>query len=60
MNHFVGKANDSADQHDGKADQALTKVGDQVDERTDGKQSEKIDNDVDTAQQRTGAGDTAS
>jgi 4-alpha-glucanotransferase len=55
---FLDKAKEFADKHDDKVDQALEKVGEQVDKRTDGKYSDKIDKGVDEAQRRTGEGDT--
>jgi hypothetical protein len=58
MNSFTDKAKDVADQHDDKVDQAVGKVGDKVDDRTDGKYTEQIDKGTDYAQQHTGHGDT--
>jgi hypothetical protein len=55
---FLDKAKEFADKHDKHVDQALEKVGEQIDQRTGGKYSEHIDKGVDQAQQRTGAGDT--
>ncbi|MEU4156826.1 antitoxin [Actinoplanes sp. NPDC026670] len=58
MSDFLSRAKSFADQHDEKVDQALEKVGDQIDERTGNKYSEHIDRGVDEAQRRTGEGDT--
>jgi hypothetical protein len=55
---FLDKAKDFADDHDKQVDQGLEKAGDQVDQRTGSKYSDKIDQGVDQAQQRTGTGDT--
>jgi hypothetical protein len=55
---FLDKAKDFIDQHDEQVDQALEKIGDQVDERTGHKYSSQIDKGVDEAQKRTGEGDT--
>jgi hypothetical protein len=55
----MDKAKDFADDHDKQVDQGLDKAGDQVDQRTGSKYSDKIDQGVDQAQQRTGAGDTS-
>ena len=55
---FLDKAKDFLDEHDKQVDQALEKIGDEVDKRTDHKYSDKIDKGVDEAQKRTGAGDT--
>jgi hypothetical protein len=46
-----------ADQHDDKVDQALDRVGDEVDKRTGHRYSDKIDRGVDMAQERTGGSD---
>jgi hypothetical protein len=55
---FIDKMKDLADQHDDKVDQALEKLGDEVDKRTDHKYSGHIDKAVNMAQERTGDGDT--
>ncbi|GAA4609317.1 hypothetical protein BJY16_007268 [Actinoplanes octamycinicus] len=55
---FLDKAKDFIDKHDEQVDQALEKVGDQIDNRTGGKYRQHIDKAVDEAQRRTGAGDT--
>jgi hypothetical protein len=55
---FLDKAKDFVDKHDEQVDQALEKIGDQVDERTGHKYSSQIDKGVDEAQKRTGDGDT--
>jgi antitoxin protein of toxin-antitoxin system len=56
---FLDKAKDFIDKHDEQVDQALEKIGDEVDKRTDHKYTDKIDKGVNEAQKRTGAGDTA-
>jgi hypothetical protein len=56
----MDKAKDVADKHDDKVDQGIERAGDQVDQRTGGKHGEHVDKAVDTAQQRTGSGDTSS
>ena len=55
---FLDKAKEMLDKHDDKVDQALEKIGDQVDKRTGHKYTSQIDKGVDEAQKRTGAGDT--
>jgi hypothetical protein len=55
---FLDKAKDFLDKHDEQVDQALEKIGDEVDKRTDHKYSGQIDKGVDEAQKRTGEGDT--
>lgn len=55
---FLDKAKDFLDKHDKQVDQALEKVGDEVDKRTDHKYTGQIDKAVDEAQKRTGEGDT--
>jgi MT0933-like antitoxin protein len=55
---FLDKAKDLLAKHDDKVDQALDKIGDEVDKRTDHKYTSQIDKGVDEAQKRTGAGDT--
>ena len=55
---FLDKAKEFADKHDKQVDQALEKIGDEVDKRTHHKYSEQIDKGVDEAQRRTGEGDT--
>ena len=55
---FLDKAKDFADDHDKQVDQGLDKVGDQLDDRTGNKYTSQIDQGVDQAQERTGAGDT--
>jgi flagellar hook-associated protein FlgK len=55
---FLDKAKDLIDKHDEQVDQALEKIGDQVDQRTGNKYSSQIDKGVDEAQKRTGDGDT--
>jgi MT0933-like antitoxin protein len=56
---FLDRAKDFLNQHDDKVDQALEKIGDQVDERSGNKYTEHIDKAVQAAQERTGDGDTA-
>jgi flagellar hook-associated protein FlgK len=55
---FLDKAKDFLDKHDEQVDQALEKVGEQVDKRTDHKYTAQIGKGVDEAQKRTGDGDT--
>ena len=55
---FVDKAKDFLDKHDKQVDQALEKIGDEVDKRTGHKHTAHIDRGVDEAQKRTGGGDT--
>jgi 4-alpha-glucanotransferase len=55
---FLDKAKDFVEKHDDKVDQALEKIGDQVDKRTGHKYSSQIDKGVDEAAKRTGEGDT--
>jgi len=55
---FLDKAKDFVAKHDDKVDEALEKVGDAVDKRTDHKYTSQIDKGVDEAQKRTGEGDT--
>lgn len=54
---FLDKAKDFAAKHDKQIDQALDKIGDEVDKRTGSKHSSHIDRAVDEAQKRTGEGD---
>jgi MT0933-like antitoxin protein len=55
---FLNKAKQFLDKHDKQVDQALDKIGDEVDKRTHGKHTGAIDKAVDEAQRRTGDGDT--
>ena len=55
---FLNKAKDFLDKHDKQVDQALEKIGDEVDKRTGHKHTAHIDRAVDEAQKRTGDGDT--
>ena len=55
---FLDKAKDFLDEHDKQVDQALEKIGDEVDKRTGHKYTDKIEKGVDEAQKRTGEGDT--
>jgi len=55
---FLDRAKQFVDKHDKQVDQALEKIGDEVDKRTDHKYSSQIDKGVDEAQRRTGDGDT--
>jgi hypothetical protein len=55
---FLDKAKQFVAKHDEQVDQALEKVGDEVDKRTGNKYSAQIDKGVDEAQKRTGEGDT--
>jgi hypothetical protein len=56
---FLDKAKDLLAKHDDKVDQALDKIGDEVDKRTGHKHTGIIDKAVDLAQEKTGTGDTA-
>jgi hypothetical protein len=51
---FLNRAKDLIDKHEDKVDQALEKIGDEVDKRTGHKHTEQIDKAVDLAQERTG------
>jgi flagellar hook-associated protein FlgK len=55
---FLDKAKDFMDEHDEQVDQALEKIGEQVDERTGHKYTSHIEQGVNEAQKRTGDGDT--
>lgn len=55
---FLSKAKQLLDKHDKQVDQALDKIGDEVDKRTHHKYSGSIDKAVDEARKRTGDGDT--
>jgi 4-alpha-glucanotransferase len=55
---FLDKAKDFVEKHDDKVDEALEKIGDQVDKRTGHKYTSQIDKGVDEAAKRTGEGDT--
>jgi prefoldin subunit 5 len=55
---FLDKAKEMLDKHDEQVDQAIEKIGDEVDKRTDGKYAQHVDRAQDEAQRRTGAGDT--
>ncbi len=59
MGDFLNKAKEFADSHDEQVDKGLDSAGDQIDQRTGNKYSDKIDQGVDQVQQRTGAGDTS-
>jgi MT0933-like antitoxin protein len=55
---FLKKAKSFLDKHDKQVDQALDKIGDEVDKRTHHKYTGAIDGAVDQAQKRTGDGAT--
>jgi hypothetical protein len=55
---FLNKAKEMLGKHDKQVDQALDKIGDEVDKRTHHKYTGSIDKAVDEAQKRTGEGDT--
>ena len=55
---FLDKAKDLLAKNDDKVDQALEKIGDEVDRRTGHKHSAHVDRAVDEDQKRTGQGDT--
>jgi hypothetical protein len=56
---FLDDAKKFTDEHDDKVDQAIEKAGDLVDDKTDGKYADRVDKVQDTAEQKTGDGDTA-
>lgn len=58
MGDFMKKARDFVDKHEKQVDQAVEKVGEQVDRRTGNKHGSQIDKGVDMVQRRTGQGDT--
>ena len=47
------------DEHDDKVDQAIEKAGDLVDDKTEGKFADKVDQAQNMAEEKTGDGDTA-
>jgi hypothetical protein len=51
---ITDKAKDFLNEHDDQVDKGLDKGGDMLDERTDGKYSDKIDTGVDKAQEGLG------
>ena len=55
---FLDKAKDFVHKHDKQVDQALEKIGDEVDKRTGHKHTAHVDRAVNEAQKRTGEGDT--
>ena len=55
---FLDKAKDFVHKHDEQVDQALEKIGDEVDRRTGHKHTAHVDRAVNEAQKRTGSGDT--
>ncbi|HEV7898384.1 MAG TPA: antitoxin [Planosporangium sp.] len=59
MSGFLDKAKGLLHKHDDKVDKALDKVGEQIDQRTDGRYSEQIAKGVQSAKERTGEGDTS-
>jgi antitoxin protein of toxin-antitoxin system len=59
MDDFLNKAKQLADEHDEQVDQALERVGQEIDERTGNRFTSQIDKGVDFAQERTGEGDTS-
>ena len=58
MSDFLDRAKDLIEQHDDKVDEALQRVGDEVDERTGERHGDHIDRAVDFAQEHTGDGDS--
>jgi hypothetical protein len=57
MNDFLRRAKDLVDAHEEKVDQALERIGDEVDKRTGHTHTAHIDKAVDLAQERTGRHD---
>ena len=49
---------DVLDEHDDQVDDAIEKAGDLVDDKTDGKYADQVDQAQDFAQEKTGDGDT--
>ena len=58
MANFFDQTKKLVDENDEKIDDAAQKAGDFVDDKTQGKYSDKIDKAVDTLQEKTGGGDT--
>ena len=56
---FLDDAKKFIDEHDDQVDRAIEKVGDVVDDKTDGKFADQVDKAQDIAEQRTGDGDPA-
>jgi hypothetical protein len=55
---FLDDAKKLIDENDDKVDRAIEKAGDLVDDRTDGKYADKVDQAQVVAQEKTGDGDT--
>jgi nucleosome binding factor SPN SPT16 subunit len=58
MSGIFDQAKKLIDENDEKIDDAAQKAGDFIDEKTQGKYSDKIDKAVETVQEKTGHGDT--
>jgi nucleosome binding factor SPN SPT16 subunit len=58
MSGIFDQAKKLIDENDEKIDDAVQKAGDFIDEKTQGKYSDKIDKAVETVQDKTGHGDT--
>ena len=56
---FLDDAKRFIDEHDDQVDQGIEKAGDLVDDKTDGKFADKVDQAQDIAEEKTGDGDTA-
>ena len=56
---YIDDAKKFIDHHDDQVDQAIEKAGDLVDDKTDGKFADKVDQAQDIAEEKTGDGDTA-
>jgi hypothetical protein len=57
---FLDDAKKFIGEHDEQVDRAIEKAGDLVDEKTDRRFADKVDQAQDLAEQRTGDGDTVS
>ena len=56
---FLDDAKRFIDEHDDQVDQGIEKAGDLVDDKTDGKFADKVDQAQDIVEEKTGDGDTA-
>ncbi|GAA2707282.1 antitoxin [Micromonospora olivasterospora] len=59
MRDFMDKARDFVDKHDKQVDEGIAKAGEEADKRTGGRYRGQIDKGIETAQRRTGRGDTS-
>ena len=55
---FLDDAKKFIDENDDKVDQAIEKAGDLVDDKTEGKFADKVDQAQNMAEEKTGDGDT--